>query len=126
MTERSLATEARPGSAAEFVGDVFFYRPRFPDWDYHPTGQLSLEFESVYLFGGTAPRRSFRDAKIQRLETMASEIAVSLAVLAAAKTQQRLSARKSSEEPKRSGGDVSWQRASSTSKIAEPLGYPRY
>lgn len=37
-----------------------------------------------------APRRSFRDAKIQRLENMASEIAVGLAVLAAAKTEQRL------------------------------------
>lgn len=37
-----------------------------------------------------APRRSFRDAKIQRLENMASEIAVGLAVLAAAKAEQRL------------------------------------
>ena len=40
--------------------------------------------------GGTAPRRSFRDAKIQRLENMASEIGVGLAVLATAKTEQRL------------------------------------
>jgi hypothetical protein len=70
---------------------VFFDRPRFPEWDYYPTGQLSLEFEQVYVFGGgTAPRRSFRDAKIQRLENMASEIGVGLAVLAAAKTEQRL------------------------------------
>ncbi len=70
--------------------DVVFDRPRFPEWDHHPTGQLSLELEQVYVFRGTAPRRSFRDAKIQRLENMASDIAVGLAVLAAAKTEERL------------------------------------
>lgn len=69
---------------------VFLDKPRFPEWDYHPTGQLSFEFEQVYVFRGTAPRRSFRDAKIQRLENMASEIGVGLAVLAAAKTEERL------------------------------------
>lgn len=69
---------------------VFIDKPRFPEWDYHPTGQLSFKFEQIYVFGGTAPRRSFRDAKIQRLENMASEIGVGLAVLAAAKTEQRL------------------------------------
>jgi hypothetical protein len=79
---------------------VFFDRPQFPEWDYHPTGQLSFEFEQVYVFGGgTAPRRSFRDAKIQRLENMASEIGVGLAVLAAAKTEQRL--RRDAEERRR-------------------------
>lgn len=84
---------------------VFLDRPRFPEWDYHPTGQLSFEFEQLYLFGGTAPRRSFRDAKIQRLENMASEIAVGLAILAAAKTEQRLKReteqRKAEEERQR-------------------------
>lgn len=70
--------------------DIFFDRPSFPEWDYHPTGQLSFEFEQVYVFQGTAPRRSFRDAKVQRLENMASDIAVGLAVLAAAKTEERL------------------------------------
>ena len=69
---------------------VFADRPQFPEWDYHPTGQLSFEFEQVYVFGGTAPRRSFRDARIQRLENIAGEIGVGLAVLAAAKTEQRL------------------------------------
>ncbi len=69
---------------------VFVDKPRFPEWDYHPTGQLSFEFEQVYVLGGMAPRRSFRDAKIQRLENMASEIGVGLAVLASAKTEQRL------------------------------------
>src|SRR6185437_1000922 len=71
--------------------DVFLDRPRFPEWDFHPTGQLSFELEQVYVFGrGSSPRRSFRDAKVQRLENMASDIAVGLAVLAVAKTEQRL------------------------------------
>lgn len=63
--------------------------PRIPEWDYHPTGQLAFELEQAYLLGG-APRRSFRDAKIQRLEAMASDIAVGLAVFAAAKKQDRV------------------------------------
>lgn len=79
---------------------AFLDRPQFPEWDYHPTGQLSFEFEQVYVFGGgTAPRRSFRDAKIQRLENMASEIGVGLAVLAATKTEQRL--KREAEERRR-------------------------
>jgi hypothetical protein len=79
---------------------VLLDRPRFPEWDYHLTGQLSFEFEQVYVLGGgTGPRRSFRDAKIQRLETMASEIGVGLAVLAAAKTEQRL--KREAEERRR-------------------------
>jgi hypothetical protein len=78
---------------------VFIERPRFAEWDYHPTGQLSFEFEQVYVPGGAAPRRSFRDAKIQRLENMASEIGVGLAVLAAAKTEQRL--RREAEQRRR-------------------------
>lgn len=67
-----------------------FIMPRFADWDYHPTGQLSFELEHIYGFRDVAPRRSFRDAKIQRLENMASEIAVGLSVVAAAKTEERL------------------------------------
>ena len=70
--------------------DVFFDKPHFPEWDYHPTGQLSFEFEQAYVFRGSAPRRSFRDAKVQQLENMASDIAVGLAVLAVAKTEDRL------------------------------------
>ncbi len=77
---------------------VFIDKPRFPEWDYHPTGQLSFEFEQVYVLRGMAPRRSFRDAKIQRLENMASEIGVGLAVLASAKAEQRL---KRQEEQRR-------------------------
>src|SRR3546814_4006555 len=69
--------------------DVTFSRLRRPEWDYHPTGKLSFELEHRYLLAGS-PRRSFRDAKIQRLETMASDIAVGIAVLAAAKKEDRL------------------------------------
>lgn len=63
-------------------------RPRFPEWDYVPTGQLSFELEYIYCEG--SPRRTFRDGKVQRLEDMAGEIAVGIVVLAAAKTQVRL------------------------------------
>lgn len=63
--------------------DLWSDRPAFPEWDYLPTGQLSVEFENPYLWG-SAPRRSFRDAKIQRLENLAGEVAVGLAVFAAA------------------------------------------
>jgi hypothetical protein len=72
--------------------EIYFSRPTFPEWDYHPTGQLWFEFEHVYVWNGPSPRRSFRDAKVQRLENMASDIGVGLAVLAAAKTAQRLRA----------------------------------
>lgn len=64
-------------------------RPRFPEWDYAPTGQLSLEMEAPYLYG-TSPRRTFRDAKIQRLEKMTGDIMVGVHVLAAAMQEDRL------------------------------------
>ena len=83
---------------------LFFDKPRFPEWDYRPTGQLSFEFEHVYVLNGVAPRRRFRDAKIQRLENMAADIAIGLAVLAAVKTEQRLereAQRKKFEEERR-------------------------
>lgn len=70
--------------------EIFFSRPTFPEWDYLPTGQLSFEFKRVYDWSGSSPRRSFRDAKVQRLENMASDIAVGLAVLAATKRAERL------------------------------------
>lgn len=68
--------------------DFSFSSMRGPEWDYHPTGQLALELEHSYLLGGS-PRRSFKDAKIQRIENMASDIAVGIAVLAAAKKDDR-------------------------------------
>lgn len=57
---------------------------RGPEWDYHPTGLLAFELEQSHLLGGS-PRRSFKDAKVQRIENMASDIAVGIVVLAAAK-----------------------------------------
>ena len=65
------------------------FPPRFAEWDYHPTGQLSFELEHFYLMG-SSPRRSYRDAKIQRLENMAVDIIVGIIVLAAALKEDRL------------------------------------
>lgn len=69
--------------------DFSVFPPRFPEWDYHPTGQLSFELEHAYLMGGS-PRRSYRDAKVQRLEKMAVDIAVGIKVLAAARKEDRV------------------------------------
>ncbi|MBA4000159.1 hypothetical protein [Brevundimonas sp.] len=63
--------------------------PRLPEWDYVPTGQLSLEMQAPCLYG-VSPRRSFRDAKIQRLEKMTGDILVGVHVLAAAMQEDRL------------------------------------
>lgn len=79
--------------------DLFVPRPTFQEWDWHPTGQLSFELEHIYIWSGSSPRRSFRDAKIQRLENMASDISVGIAVLAAVKTEQRL--RREAEQRRR-------------------------
>jgi hypothetical protein len=68
----------------------YLNRPHFPEWDYVCTGLLGIEFETVYVNGGQSPRKSFRDAKVQRLEHVAPDIAVAMAVLAAAKTERRL------------------------------------
>lgn len=62
--------------------------PVFPEWDYRPTGQLAIELSEVR--GELRPRSPFRDGKVQRFETMASDVAVAVAVLAAAKTDERL------------------------------------
>jgi len=62
---------------------------RGPEWDYHPTGQLVFELEHFYLLDGS-PRRSFKDAKVQRIENMATDIAVGIAVLAAAKKDDQV------------------------------------
>jgi len=70
--------------------DIFAEMPGLPDFDYTPTGQLSFEFEHIYFWSGSSPRRSFKDAKVQRLEAMAVDIAVGLAVFASAKTAERL------------------------------------
>lgn len=64
--------------------------PFKPEWDYEPTGKLSVEFEQVYVREGFSPRRSFRDGKSQSLENMAGEIAVGMVVLAKAKADERV------------------------------------
>ena len=69
--------------------DFSFSSLRGPEWDYHPTGQLVFELEHSYLLGGS-PRRAFKDAKVQRIENMASDIAVGIAVLAAAKKDDQV------------------------------------
>lgn len=57
-----------------------------PEWDYVPTGQLAFEFD-IYLRYASQVRRAFKDAKLQRLENLAPDIAIGLAVLAAAKAE---------------------------------------
>jgi len=99
LTEKELAEEAawRKKSEKRWSAkrnswddlDFDFTRPRFPEWDYHPTGLFSFELEHFY-FLGSSPRRSYRDAKVQRLENMAVDIAVGIVVLAAARKEDRL------------------------------------
>lgn len=64
-------------------------RPVIPEWDYICTGQLGIEMEGVYVASGQGPRKTFRDAKVQKLENLASDVAVALAVLAVAKREER-------------------------------------
>ncbi|WIW88036.1 hypothetical protein K3M67_13900 [Sphingobium sp. V4] len=64
-------------------------RPVVAEWDYICTGQLGIEMEGVYVASGQGPRKTFRDAKVQKLENLSSDIAVALAVLAVAKREER-------------------------------------
>jgi hypothetical protein len=73
--------------------------PSVADWDYVCTGRLGFEMEGIYVAKGGGPRKTFRDAKIQRLENMSSYIAVALAVMAVAKREER--ERRNAEERKR-------------------------
>jgi len=73
--------------------------PSIADRDYVCTGRLGFEMEGVYVANGGGPRKTFRDAKIQRLENMTSDIAVALAVMAVAKREAR--ERQAAEERKR-------------------------
>lgn len=65
---------------------AFSLRNPWPEWDHDPTGQVAFEMD-VYLRYASQIRRSFKDAKIQRLENMAADIAVGMAVLGAAKRE---------------------------------------
>lgn len=72
--------------------------PIFADWDYHPTGRLSIYFEPVWYYRQPTPRRSFNDGKRQRLEDMVDKIAIGIAVVAAAKAERK---RQDDEQAKR-------------------------
>ncbi|MEE4454389.1 hypothetical protein [Novosphingobium resinovorum] len=98
LTEKEVAEEAAyrkkrekywSKSASWDDEDFSIFPPRFPEWDYYPTGQFSFELEHTYLMGAS-PRRSYRDAKVQRLEKMAVDIAVGIKVLVAARKEDRL------------------------------------
>lgn len=96
LTEREIAEQeaaqkrrARLWNNPNSWDDDDFAFPRGPEWDYHPTGLLAFELEHSSLLDGS-PRRSFRDAKVQRIENMASDIAVGIVVLAAAKKADRV------------------------------------
>lgn len=63
--------------------------PIFADWDYNPTGRLSISFEPVWYYRQPTPRRSFNDGKRQRLEDLVDKIAIGIAVVAAAKAERK-------------------------------------
>jgi len=63
--------------------------PIYPDWDYSPTGRLSISLEPVWHFRYPTPRRSFNDGKQQRLENLLDKIAVGIVVMAAAKAERQ-------------------------------------
>lgn len=91
LTPKELAEEERERKRRERDGwfSSHLFRSRFPEWDYIPSGQLSFELEEIYFSTGTAPRRVFKDGKVQRLEKMADEIAVGIVVYAAARKEKR-------------------------------------
>ena len=89
LTAAELAEEERHKKKLRpndwFSADYF--RRRFPEWDYIPTGQLAVELEDIF-FSSAAPRRNFRDGKTQKVEAMSEDMAVGLAVFAAAKKEK--------------------------------------
>jgi len=63
--------------------------PRPPDWDYSPTGELSIDLETVWSYHHSMPRRAFKDGKRQRLEDMAAKVAIGIVIVAEAKAAQQ-------------------------------------
>jgi hypothetical protein len=63
--------------------------PRPPDWDYSPTGELSIDLEPVWSYHHSMPRRAFKDGKRQRLEDMAAKVAIGIVVIAEAKAARQ-------------------------------------
>lgn len=99
--ERRQRRRSRDWSRSDWTPHSFSFGR--PEWDYVPTGQLAFEFD-IYLRYASQVRRAFKDAKLQRLENLAPDIAVGFAVLAAAKAeddQKAEEARQREEEAKR-------------------------
>ncbi|MBW4790686.1 hypothetical protein JQS35_18985, partial [Alcaligenes faecalis subsp. faecalis] len=71
--ERRLRRRSRDWSRSDWTPHSFSFRR--PEWDYVPTGQLAFEFD-IYLRYASQVRRAFKDAKLQRLENLAPDIAV--------------------------------------------------
>lgn len=65
--------------------------PRQPDWDYSPTGELSIDLETVWSYHHSMPRRAFKDGKRQRLEDMAAKVAIGIVIAAEAKAARQRS-----------------------------------
>jgi hypothetical protein len=114
--EEAWERKREPAARRNSWDNVSFDSPRFPAWDFRPTGQPSFEFEQVYLLGA----RRFRDAKVQRLENMASDIAVGSRFSLPQRRSNGSSERQSSAGSRKSGGAANWRRASSISKTVEP------
>lgn len=93
-TPEELAKEERERKRRErrWAQNNWDYAPSYglfrhwPEWDYNPSGKVTFEFD-LHLRYSSAIRRSFNDAKIQRLENLANDIAVGLSVLGAAKKE---------------------------------------
>lgn len=63
--------------------------PRPPDWDYSPTGELSIDLEPVWSHDHSMPHRAFKDGKRQRLEDMAAKVAIGIVIVAEAKAARQ-------------------------------------
>jgi hypothetical protein len=62
-------------------------KPRIPEWDYVPSGLLTLEIDNGSQWDGL--RRRFSDGKRQRLENLIGHIMTALATCAAARKAKR-------------------------------------
>lgn len=90
--------------------------PTLPDWDYSPTGRLSITFEPVWYYNQPSPRRSFNDGKRQRLEDMVDKIAIGIAVVAAAKAKR---SQEEEEQAKKRDKERKAQEAAARSRYIE-------
>ena len=61
--------------------------PRIPDWDYFADERLQLKLDYPRIDYGANIRGSFNDTRLRRLEAMPEQIAMELAVIAAAREE---------------------------------------